>query len=40
MQTAVGCCERFNATLRAMARAAYFDSAYRWDVWLPLIEFF
>jgi hypothetical protein len=40
MHTAVGCCERFNASLRAMARAAYFDSAFQWDVWLPLIELF
>ena len=40
MHTAVGCCERFNATLRSMARAAYFDSAFQWDVWLPLIELF
>jgi hypothetical protein len=40
MHTAVGCCERFNASLRAMARAAYFDSAYQWDVWLPFIELF
>jgi hypothetical protein len=31
---------RFNASLRVMARAAYFDSAYQWDAWLPLIEFF
>eukprot|EP00962_Isochrysis_galbana_P056660 scaffold28707_cov83-Isochrysis_galbana.AAC.2 len=28
MHTAVGCCERFNASLRSMARAAYFDSAF------------
>jgi hypothetical protein len=40
MHTAVGCCERFNTSLRVMARAAYFDSAYQWDVWLPLIELF
>jgi hypothetical protein len=38
MHTAVRCCERFNTSLRAMARAAYFDSAYQWDVWLPFIS--
>ena len=38
MHTAVATSERFNATLRSMARAAYFDSKLQWDVWLPFIE--
>ena len=35
----VGICERFNHTLREMARAAYHDHAIQWDTMLPLITF-
>jgi hypothetical protein len=37
MHTAVAGCERFNATLRMLARAAHFDTGYQWDVMLPLL---
>jgi len=40
LHTAVAPCERFNKTLRTMARATRFDSGYEWDVWLPMIELF
>ena len=39
MHTAVGGCERFNATLREMARASHFDHGFEWDLMLPLIIF-
>jgi hypothetical protein len=39
MHTAVGGCERFNHTLREIARAAHFDHGFEWDVMLPLIVF-
>jgi len=35
MHTGVGLCERFNSTLRALARAAWFDNAVQWDLYLP-----
>ena len=37
MHTAVAGCERFNHTLREMARACHFDHGYEWDLMLPLI---
>lgn len=37
MHTVVGVCERFNATLRSMARAAWFDNECLWDLYLPFI---
>ncbi|KAL1499836.1 hypothetical protein AB1Y20_012521 [Prymnesium parvum] len=37
MHTAVGTNERFNHTLREMARAAYFDHGCEWDLFLPLL---
>ena len=40
MHTAVGPNERFNGTLRAMARASHFDSGCLWDVYLPLLILF
>jgi hypothetical protein len=40
MHTGVGLTERFNATLREMARAAYFDSKRQWDLYLPYIVMF
>ena len=40
MHTAVGSCERFNSSLRQMARAAYFDTGCLWDVYLPLLVAF
>ena len=40
MHTAVGTNERFNGVLRAMARAAHFDSGCLWDVYLPLLILF
>ena len=40
MHTAVGQCERFNGVLRAMARAAHYDSGCLWDVYLPLLVLF
>ena len=39
MHTAVAGCERFNHTLREIARAAHFDHGFEWDVMLPLIVF-
>ena len=35
----VGVCERFNHTLRDIARATYYDNHYQWDCMLPLIVF-
>ena len=35
MHTVVGICERFNATLRELARAAWFDQRCQWDLYLP-----
>ena len=35
--TLVAVCERFNGTLRTLARAAYFDTCYQWDALLPII---
>ena len=40
MHTAVGVNERFNHTLREMARAAYFDHKCEWDIFLPLLVLF
>jgi hypothetical protein len=40
MHTGVALTERFNATLREMARAAYFDSKRQWDLYLPYIVMF
>jgi hypothetical protein len=40
MHTGVGLCERFNSTLRQMARAAYFDTKCEWDLFLPLLVLF
>lgn len=37
MHTAVAGCERFNATLRMLARAAHFDHGYQWDLMLPML---
>jgi len=37
MHTVVGGCERFNATLRDLARATHFDTNYHWDAVLPLL---
>ena len=39
MHTVVAGCERFNATLRELARACHFDSNYHWDAVLPLLIF-
>ena len=38
MHTVVGICERFNHTLRAFARAIYFDQQCQWDAYLTVIE--
>ena len=40
MHTAVGLTERFNATLREMSRAAYFDTMSEWDLYLPYLVMF
>lgn len=40
MHTAVALTERFNHTLRRMARAAYFDSRSEWDLYLPYLVLF
>ena len=40
MHTAVGATERFNTTLREMARAAYFDTKCEWDLFLPYLVMF
>jgi hypothetical protein len=40
MHTAVGLTERFNSTLREMARAAWFDSKCEWDLYLPYLVMF
>ncbi|RPG35591.1 MAG: hypothetical protein CBB72_005435, partial [Muricauda sp. TMED12] len=37
MHTGVAGCERFNHTLRELARAAHFDHGFEWDVVLPLL---
>ena len=34
MHTVVGICERFNTTLRELARAAWFDHRCQWDLYL------
>ena len=39
MHTAVAGAERFNATLREMARAVHFDHGFEWDLVLPLLVF-
>ena len=39
MHTAVAGCERFNATLRELARATHFDTGFEWDLMLPLMVF-
>ena len=39
MHTVVGGCERFNHSLREMARAIHFDHGFEWDVMLPLLVF-
>ena len=39
MHTAVAGCERFNKTLRKLARAAHFDTGFEWDVMLPLLVY-
>ena len=39
MHTAVAGCERFNKTLRQIARATHFDHGYEWDLILPLAVF-
>ena len=39
MHTAVAGCERFNASLREIARAASFDHGFEWDIMLPLLLF-
>ena len=39
MHTAVAGAERFNATLRELARAAHFDHGYEWDLVLPLLVY-
>ena len=33
--TLVGICERFNSTLRDVAKAAWFDNRCQWDLYLP-----
>ena len=38
--TTVALCERFNDTLRTMARAAYFDTKCQWDLFLPYLVMF
>ena len=40
MHTGVGLVERFNASLRDMARAAYFDTKAEWDLYLPYLVMF
>ena len=40
MHTAVAPLERFNATLREMARAAWFDNKCEWDLYLPYLVMF
>ena len=40
MHTAVGQNERFNTSLRAMARAAHFDTGCLWDCYLPFLVLF
>ena len=40
MHTGVGLVERFNASLRDMARAAYFDTKVEWDLYLPYLVMF
>ena len=37
MHTAVAGAERFNATLRELARATHFDHGFEWDLVLPLL---
>lgn len=37
MHTAVALTERFNSTLREMARAAWFDNKCEWDLFLPYL---
>ena len=37
MHTGVAGCERFNHTLRELARAAHFDHGFEWDLVLPLL---
>ena len=39
MHTAVAGAERFNATLRELARALHFDHGFEWDLVLPLLVF-
>jgi len=39
MHTAVAGCERFNHTLREIARATHFDHGFEWDLILPLAVF-
>jgi len=39
MHTAVAGAERFNATLRELARAVHFDHGFEWDLVLPLLVF-
>ena len=39
MHTVVGGCERFNHSLRELARATHFDHGYEWDLVLPLLVF-
>ncbi|MDC0525355.1 DNA cytosine methyltransferase [bacterium] len=39
MHTAVAGCERFNASLREIARAVHFDHGFEWDLVLPLAVF-
>ena len=40
MHTGVALLERFNHTLRQMARAAYFDNKLQWDLMLPWLVLF
>ena len=40
MHTAVATCERFNSTLREMARAGGHDNATEWDLLLPYLVMF
>ena len=40
MHHAAALCERFNHTLREMARAAYFDHECQWDLFLPYLVMF
>ncbi|KAL1504397.1 hypothetical protein AB1Y20_010803 [Prymnesium parvum] len=40
MHTAVALTERFNSTLREMARAAWFDGKLEWDLILPYLVLF